>query len=59
MGLGNRLILLHDGRAAGGSFADRVTSAIGWHGPFGEGSDSAAAFDSQVEPRQFIVWPDL
>ena len=46
MGLGNRLILLHDGRAAGGSFADRVTSAIGWHGPFGEGADSAAAFDA-------------
>ena len=36
--------LLHDGRAAGGTFADRVTSAIEFHGPFGEGADSAANF---------------
>ena len=36
--------MLHDGRAAGGTFTDRVTHAILEHGPFGEGASSAAAF---------------
>jgi len=36
--------MLHDGSAAGGTFADRVGTAILRHGPFGEGAASAAAF---------------
>ena len=41
--------LLHDGRAAGGTFADRVTAAIGHHGPFGEGAEAAANFAALSE----------
>jgi len=36
--------MLHDGSAAGGTFESRVTTAIGAHGPLGEGAASAAAF---------------
>ncbi|MFM7259898.1 MAG: di-heme oxidoredictase family protein, partial [bacterium] len=36
--------MLHNGSAAGGLFADRVTLAIAAHGPLGEGAASAAAF---------------
>ena len=36
--------MLHDGSAAGGTFADRVSLAIAAHGPLGEGAASAAAF---------------
>jgi hypothetical protein len=36
--------MLHNGSAAGGLFADRVTLAINAHGPLGEGAVSAAAF---------------
>ncbi len=38
--------MLHNGTAAGGLFADRVSSAILAHGPFGEGAASAAAFEA-------------
>ena len=38
--------MLHDGRAAGGTFISRTTVAIQEHGPFGEGATSAAAFDA-------------
>ncbi|MDG2031580.1 MAG: di-heme oxidoredictase family protein [Phycisphaerales bacterium] len=41
--------MLHDGRAAGGSFITRTTDAIQQHGPFGEGADSAAAFAALSE----------
>ena len=36
--------MLHNGAAAGGSFAQRVTIAIQAHGPYGEAAASAAAF---------------
>jgi hypothetical protein len=36
--------MLHNGAAAGGTFAQRVTIAIEAHGPYGEGAGSAAAF---------------
>lgn len=38
--------MLHNGLAAGGLFADRVTVAINAHGPFGESAASALAFDA-------------
>lgn len=38
--------MLHNGLAAGGPFADRVTVAINAHGPFGESAASALAFDA-------------
>ena len=43
-GLRRRDPMLHDGRAAGGTFESRVTQAIVAHGPIGEGAASAAAF---------------
>ncbi len=43
--------MLHDGTAAGGTFASRVTAAIAAHGPFGEGAASAEAF-AQLPPAQ-------
>ncbi|MDA0802757.1 MAG: hypothetical protein O2819_03270 [Planctomycetota bacterium] len=42
--LATRDLMLHDGRVAGGIFADRVTATIEAHGPFGEGAASAAGF---------------
>lgn len=36
--------MLHNGMAAGGAFADRVTIAIQAHGPYGEAAASATAF---------------
>lgn len=52
--------MLHDGSAAGGTFAERVTTAIAHHGPFGEGAASAAAFAalSEVEKSQVIAFLD-
>lgn len=41
--------MLHDGRAAGGTFISRTTMAIEEHGPFGEGAASAAAFAALSE----------
>ena len=38
--------MLHDGSVSGGTFETRVSAAILRHGPFGEGSDSAAAFEA-------------
>ena len=43
-GLRRRDPMLHDGRAAGGTFAARVTQAIAAHGPLGEGAASAESF---------------
>ena len=43
--------MLHDGSAAGGTFASRVTAAIAAHGPYGEGAASADAF-AQLPPAQ-------
>jgi CxxC motif-containing protein (DUF1111 family) len=50
--------MLHDGSAAGGTFEDRVTAAIGSHGPFGEGAASAAAFAAlpETEKAQLIAF---
>jgi hypothetical protein len=45
-GLRTRDPMLHNGMAAGGSFASRVTTAIQAHGPYGEAAASAAAFDA-------------
>ena len=52
--------MLHDGRVAGGTFADRMTQAIQWHGPFGEGAASAAAFNalSAAQKNQLIAFLD-
>lgn len=44
MGVARRLSMLHDGRVSGGTIDDRLRGAIQAHGPFGEGSASAAAF---------------
>ena len=52
--------MLHDGSAAGGTFATRVTAAILAHGPIGEGAASAAAFAnlSEVEKAQLVAFLD-
>ncbi len=47
--LATRDPMLHDGRVAGGTFAERVTAVIVAHGPFGEGAASAAAFSALSE----------
>ena len=41
--------MMHNGAAAGGTFSDRVRTAIGLHGPYGEAADSAAAFAALPE----------
>ncbi len=41
--------MMHNGAAAGGTFNDRVRTAIGLHGPYGEAASSAAAFDALPE----------
>jgi CxxC motif-containing protein (DUF1111 family) len=59
-GLRRRDPMLHDGRAAGGTFESRVTQAILEHGPIGEGAASAAAFAalSDTERGQLIAFLD-
>jgi len=59
-GLRRRDPMLHDGRAAGGTFEARVTQAILAHGPIGEGASSAAAFASlgDAERAQLIAFLD-
>ena len=59
-GLRRRDPMLHDGRAAGGTFEARVTQAILAHGPIGEGAPSAAAFASlgDTERSQLIAFLD-
>jgi hypothetical protein len=59
-GLRRRDPMLHDGRAAGGTFESRVTQAIVAHGPIGEGAASAAAFAtlSDSERDQLIAFLD-
>ena len=42
MGVARRETLIHDGRISGGIIEDRLRQAIAAHGPFGEGSTSAA-----------------
>ena len=41
--------MLHNGAAAGGTFSERVRTAIALHGPYGEGAASAEAFASLPE----------
>ncbi|MBU3729115.1 MAG: hypothetical protein FGM37_07700 [Phycisphaerales bacterium] len=57
-GLRRRDPMLHDGRAAGGTFESRVTQAIAAHGPLGEGAASAAAFAAlgPTERQQLIAF---
>ena len=52
--------MLHDGSAAGGTFADRIAAAVAAHGPFGEGAGSAAAFAalSPGEKAQVVAFLD-
>jgi len=52
--------MLHNGSAAGGDFATRVTIAIQAHGPFGEGAMSAEAFGllSPTQKSQLIAFLD-
>ena len=52
--------MLHNGMAAGGTFEERVTTAITAHGPFGEGASSAAAFAklSATQRAQLIAFLD-
>jgi CxxC motif-containing protein (DUF1111 family) len=52
--------MLHNGMAAGGSFADRVTMAIQAHGPYGEGAASAAGFAAlnAAQRAQLIAFLD-
>jgi CxxC motif-containing protein (DUF1111 family) len=59
-GLRRRDPMLHDGRAAGGTFESRVSQAILEHGPIGEGAASAAAFAalSETERGQLIAFLD-
>jgi len=59
-GLRRRDPMLHDGRAAGGTFESRVTQAIVAHGPIGEGAASAAAFATlgSAERNQLIAFLD-
>ena len=45
-GLRWRSVMLHDGRAANGSFEEKVTTAILEHGLFGEATASMNAFDA-------------
>ncbi|MBX3394477.1 MAG: VCBS repeat-containing protein [Phycisphaerae bacterium] len=49
-GLRHRTKFLHDGRASGGSFAQRVVQAIAEHG--GEGAASSAAFDALASAQK-------
>lgn len=59
-GLRRRDPMLHDGRAAGGTFESRVTQAILAHGPIGEGAGSAAAFSAlgSTQRQQLIRFLD-
>ena len=59
-GLRRRDPMLHDGRAAGGTFESRVTQAILAHGPIGEGAASAAAFGAlgDAQRQQLIAFLD-
>jgi len=41
--------MLHSGAAAGGTFSERVRTAIALHGPYGEGAASAEAFSGLTE----------
>jgi hypothetical protein len=52
--------MLHDGRAAGGTFASRVEAAILAHGPFGEGAASAAAYEAlpALQKVQLVAFLD-
>ncbi|MFM7135348.1 MAG: di-heme oxidoredictase family protein [Planctomycetota bacterium] len=52
--------MLHNSAASGGTFADRVTTAILAHGPLGEGAASAAAFSalSAGQKSQLIAFLD-
>jgi hypothetical protein len=52
--------MLHNGLASGGQFADRVTTAINAHGPFGEGAGAAAAFAALTvsQRNQLIAFLD-
>ncbi len=52
--------MLHDASASGGTFSERVTTAILLHGPLGEGAASAAGFAalSESDKSKLIAFLD-
>jgi CxxC motif-containing protein (DUF1111 family) len=44
--------MMHNGAASGGTFGDRVRTAIALHGPYGESASSAAAFAKLTEGQK-------
>jgi CxxC motif-containing protein (DUF1111 family) len=52
--------MMHNGAASGGTFSDRVRTAIGLHGPYGEAAGSAEAFAnlSALEKNQLVAFLD-
>ena len=44
--------MMHNGAASGGTFSDRVRTAIALHGPYGEAAASAEAFANLAEPQK-------
>lgn len=60
-GLRMRDPLIHDARVTGGTFASRITAAIGWHNaPFSEAQPAGAAFAalSQSDKDKVIAFLD-
>jgi CxxC motif-containing protein (DUF1111 family) len=52
--------MLHNGAASGGTFSDRVRTAIALHGPYGEAAGSAAAFAKlpEAQKAQLVAFLD-
>jgi CxxC motif-containing protein (DUF1111 family) len=52
--------MMHNGAASGGTFSDRVRSAIAMHGPYGEAAGSAQAFASlpEAQKAQLVAFLD-
>ena len=52
--------MMHNGAASGGTFSDRVRSAIAMHGPYGEAAGSAQAFAilPEAQKAQLVAFLD-
>jgi hypothetical protein len=52
--------MLHSGAASGGTFSERVRTAIALHGPYGEGAASAEAFSllSEADKERVVAFLD-
>jgi hypothetical protein len=52
--------MLHNGAAAGGTFSERVRTAIALHGPYGEGAASAEAFSllPEADKERMVAFLD-